>query len=335
MGEIKLQKEIDRLNQVFDQNGHAIGGWAKSPLFTFNDDLFKQKNKINHRQCFYVENKLASLFVLMEKCGGEFIVKVMLRDKEISGTAVDCTIKKCLFSQKDIPDLLDNNIYYEDKKIKIALTSKQNLRHLRCQFNNFAEFGNLYFDLNFVRQKSDSLNLVVPFEELQNKFYYKTFVPNVLVSGNADFEDRHYEFISNNGYCDSSSYVLPYRQIYRYVTASCKINGEDFGLYLGSRLGDDMNGEENCYFSQRNIKKLSKIKFIGTDERIDKIWGFKAGINAVNITFKPEIHREVPVFAKCDKTTIVYGSLFGEFHLIDAEPVILTNVPAQMVFTVI
>ncbi|MGN1467772.1 MAG: DUF2804 family protein [Ruminococcus sp.] len=330
-----MQKETESSCSVFHTNGNITGGWAKNPVFMFNSELYKYRQKIDHRQCFFAESKDCSIFISLEKCGFEFIAKIILRDKKIKGVAADCTVKKFILNKKEMPDLLDSKVLFQDKKTKIALTRKNDSRHIQCRFNNFAGFEDLSIKLTFSKKPGDSLNLSVPFEESAKNFYYKSFSPYILVNGTVEFGENKYEFSNDSGYCDCSSYVLPYRQIYRYLTANCNIDGNDFSLYLGSKLGDNLMGEENCYFSGGNIKKLSKIKFLGSDERIDRIWNFKAGIKAVDVTFKPEIYKNAPVFSKCDKTTVVYGRLYGEFNLIDNEPVILTDVPAQMFFTVI
>lgn len=330
-----MQKEIDRICSVFNRDGTITGAWSKTPVFEFNYKLYKNQLKIDHRQCFFAENENCSVYISLEKCGIEFIVKIILRDKKINGTVVDCIVKKFFLNKKEIPDLLSEKVYFEDKKIKIALTSQQLLKHIRCQFNDFAGYDNLYLDLTFKRQQSESLNLSVPFEDSDKNFYYKSFAPTIKVSGNIELGENQYNFSDSEGYCDSTSYNLPFRQIYRYVTANCNINGKYFALYFGSKLGDDLVGKENCYFSDGKITKLSKIKFLGTDERIDKIWNFKAGIKAVDVIFKPEFYKDAPVFAKCDKTTIVYGKLYGQFNLINSDSVNLTDVPSQMIFTVI
>ncbi|MCH5301053.1 MAG: DUF2804 family protein [Ruminococcus sp.] len=330
-----MQKEIDSICFVFNKDGTITGAWSKTPVFKFNSKLYKNKHKIDHRQCFFAENENCSVYISLEKCGIEFIVKIILRDKKLNGTAVDCIVKKYLLNKKDIPNLLNERVYFEDKKIKIALTSQQSSKHIRCQFNDFAGYDNLYLDLTFIRQQSESLNLSLPFEYSDKNFYYKAFSPMINISGNIKLGDNQYIFSDSTGYCDSTNYNLPFRQIYRCVTANCNINGKDFALYFGSKLGDDLVGEENCYFSDGKIKKLSKIKFLGTDERIDKIWNFKAGIKAVDVIFKPEFYKDTPVFAKCDKTTIVYGKLYGEFNLLNSDSVNLNEIPAQMIFTVI
>ncbi len=329
-----MQKEVQNPMTVFRSDGRAKGGWSRKPILKFNIENYKQTKKIDHRQCFFAENDACSFYIALEKTGIEFIVKVILHDKKVVGTACDCVIKKFILSKKNMPNLLSDKVYFEDKRIKIALTNQTNGKHLRCQFNNFAEADNLYLDFTFLKKDGENLNLSVPFDNNKN-FYYKTFSPNYMVSGKADFGENSYVFQNDYGYNDSTSYVLPYRQIYKYVTAYCNVNGKDFALYFGSKLGDDLSGEENAYFFDGKIMKLSKVKFLGSDERIDKNWGFKAGIKAVDITFKPKTHCLAPIFTKCDKTTVVYGSLYGEFDLLDSEPVILTDVPATMFYTVI
>ena len=319
---------------VFRSDGKSKGGWSRKPILRFNINNYPSKKKVDHRHCFFAENEDCSFYIALEKTGIEFIVKVILLDKNNLTTICDSIFKKFVLRKKKMPNMLSDKIFFENDRVKIALSTQGNNKHLRCQFNDFAEGDNLYFDFTFTNYNEESLNLSVPFENNKN-FYYKTFAPYYKVSGKADFGKSTYVFNKDYGYSDSTSYVLPYRQIYKCVTANCNIGGKDFALYFGSKLGDNMSGEENVYFSDGNLFKLSKVKFIGTDERIDKNWNFKAGIKAVDVAFKPKTNYGEPIFTKCDKSTVVYGSLYGELHLLDCEPVILTDVPATMFYTII
>ncbi len=330
-----MQKEVTNSRPFFTGDGAVLGGWSKSPLFTLNTTGQKAVEKADCHRFFYAESKNCSIFITIEKTAFEFVVKIALRDKELKGTVADCVVKKIFLTNSSIPYLAGNEYEISHKGLNISLNELTDLLNLKCSFQNFAGYGDLFFDLTFRRHQGDSLNLAVPFNQKPKCFYLKSFQPDSTVTGKAELGDKTYDFSNNLGYSHTTLCRLPYRQIYRYVTANCKLDGKNFSLYFGSKLGDDLQGEENCYFTDGNMQKLTKIKFLGSDERIDKIWNFKSGIHAVNITFKPEIYKNSPVFTKCDKTTVVHGSLYGEFALLNSEPVNLTSIPAQMVFTVL
>lgn len=331
-----MQHEINDFQKVFTKSGQAVGGVCSAPLFLYNKENFKENKKINSRLCFFAKNDKTSLFFSIEKIGNEFLLKIIFSDKEIKGFASDCIVKKYFLSLNKIPVLDAPKLTYSDDRIKIGVINTEHSYKTKCEFKNFAEFSDFNFELDFLKPTTDSHNLVLPFEEEKNNFYYKTFLPNTVVLGKIFFGKKTYNIEQDAcGYFMQCRYLLPYRQIYRSLMSVATVNGENFAISINSRLGDDKNGEENCFFYKGKLQKLSRIKISGTDERIDRPWTFQAGIKAVDITFTPNTYIEKPLFVRCDKTTIVYGTLNGELNRINSKPIALTNVPAHMIFTVI
>ncbi len=329
-----LLREVLDAQTVLSMPDNKAEGWSRNRVFLV-DESSRATQNAGFYLCFFAENESCSIFILLEKRRFEFMVKIALRDKVIKGTVSDCFIKNLLFAKSGEYDIWADYLCVNEKNICITVDSRGENTVIDCEFLNFAGYGDLSLDLCLKEQKSDMLNVFTSVDEKPGKFYLKELFPDVTATGVIRLDNEEYQFDNNLGYSYKTCCSLPYRQIYRYVTVNCKTGGKNFSLYLGSRIGDSVKGAENCYFHGGEIKKLSKIKFIGSEERIDKIWNYKGGINAVDLIFKPDFYRDAPVFAKCDKTTIVYGKLHGEFNLINCEKVRVDALPAQMVFTVI
>ena len=80
------------------------------------------------------------------------------------------------------------------------------------------------------------------------------------------------------------------------------MRGENrFSLNLASRVGDNRNGSENSFFLNGELHKLYKIEVKNNDGRIDRPWYFKGGIEAVDITFKPNKIGDKAMVAQMDR----------------------------------
>ena len=155
-----MQKEVTNSMSVFRSDGKSKGGWSKKPILRFNINNYPSKKKVDHRHCFFAENEDCSFYIALEKTGIEFIVKVILLDKNNLTTTCDSIFKKFVLRKKKMPNMLSDKIFFENDRVKIALSTQGNNKHLRCQFNDFAEGDNLYFDFTFTKTKGDHLNLL-------------------------------------------------------------------------------------------------------------------------------------------------------------------------------
>ena len=118
------------------------------------------------------------------------------------------------------------------------------------------------------------------------------------------------------------------------LSSDCFIDGKRFSLCLASRVGDNRYGNENCFFTDGHLVKLSQINVKSTGGKLDRPWYFKAGYSAVDITFKPFTVKGEAMAAYMDKTTVIFGRLYGELKRVDMDkPLVLDNSQAHIVLT--
>lgn len=333
-----LQREITEICRVFEDNGEVMqAGWAKSPVFEYNAEMSKTFGKHSERDCYFINNGEVSLYLSVENFGREFYIKIAVADLKNGGVISDCVVKKFVFSKNELPEAGDRGEFlYNDKRIQLQLTNSPVSRILKCDFIDFGGVKNLYFNITLKKIDGESLNELAPFERNRKYFYLKRFVPKFVANGVIRVGGREYSLneINSRAYFDWTRFSKPRLHNYQRLSADCIIDGKRFSLCLASRIGDNRYGNENCFFVGGKLEKLSQINVRGTTGRLDRPYYFKGGISALDITFKPFTVKGEPMAAVMDKTTLLFGRLYGTIKRADYDnPIVLDNAQAHLIFS--
>lgn len=338
MGEVFLQREITKITNVFEDNGEVkCAGWSRNAVFNYNKNLSKTKNKHSERDCYFINNGEISLYLSVENHGFEFAVKIAVADLKRGGVLSDCVVKKFSLIKNELPESgSEGELLYTDKRLQLQMTNSVEGRIIKCDFIDFGGIKNLYFNINLKKVKGESLNEVAPFERNRKYFYLKRFAPKFLVNGIIRLGGTEYSLCEENSfaYFDWTRFSKPRKHHYQRISSDCVIDGKRFSLCLASRVGDNRYGNENCFFIDGKLEKLSQINVKSTQGRLDRPWYIRGGLSALDICFKPFTVKGKPMLATMDKTTIVFGRLYGEINRADFDaPLILDNAQAHMIFT--
>ena len=333
-----MQREINESSKVFEDNGEVLqAGWAKSSVFEYNSEQSKTAGKHSERDCYFINNGEVSLYLSVENFGLEFAVKIAVADLKKGGVISDCVVKKLVLLKKELPEAGNKGEFlYTDKRLQLQLTNTADSRFLKCDFIDFGGLKNLYFNINLKKTDGESLNELAPFERNRKYFYLKRFVPKFVASGVIRVGGLEYTLNENNtrAYFDWTRFSKPRKHNYQRLSADCIIDGKRFALCLASRVGDNRYGNENCFFIDGKLEKLSQINVKGTSGRLDRPFYFKAGYSALDITFKPFTVRGEPMCAVMDKTTVIFGRLYGSIKRIDYDtPIVLDNAQAHLILS--
>lgn len=333
-----MQREITTKCNVFEDNGEVLqAGWAKSSVFEYNSEQSKTAGKHSERDCYFINNGEVSLYLSVENFGLEFAVKIAVADLKKGGVISDCVVKKLVLFKKELPEAGNKGEFlYTDKRLQLQLTNTADSRFLKCDFIDFGGLKNLYFNINLKKTDGESLNELAPFERNRKYFYLKRFVPKFVASGVIRVGGLEYTLNENNtrAYFDWTRFSKPRKHNYQRLSADCIIDGKRFALCLASRVGDNRYGNENCFFIDGKLEKLSQINVKGTSGRLDRPFYFKAGYSALDITFKPFTVRGEPMCAVMDKTTVIFGRLYGSIKRIDYDtPIVLDNAQAHLILS--
>lgn len=333
-----MQKEIRENRNVFENDGRVMcAGWAKSPIFIYNKENSKSLRAHNERDCYFINNDEVSLYLSIENLGRDFFIKVAIADLRRGGVICDHISKKVIFSRNELPDNeIGSEMIYTDNRIQLQITNTVEGRLIKCDFIDFGGSKNLYFNINLKKIKGNSLNMLAPFERNRKYFYLKKFVPNFVANGIIRIGGIEYGIneITSRAYFDWTRFAKPRKHNYQRLSTNCIIDGKRFSLDLASRVGDNRYGNENSFFVDGVLEKLSQINVRSTNGRLDRPWFFKGGISAFDINFKPFTVKKEPMAAVMDKTTVIFGRLYGQIkHINYDEPIILDNTHAHMIFT--
>lgn len=333
-----MQKEITEKCNVFENNGEVVNaGWARNPVFEYNASQSKTSGKHCERDCYFINNGEVSLYLSVENLGLEFSIKIAVADLKRGGVISDSIIKKFMFFKNELPDAGNKGeLIYTDKRIQLQLTNATDGRFLKCDFIDFAGMKNLYFNINLKKTNGESLNELAPFERDRKYFYLKRFVPRFTANGIIRIGGLEYSLNENSAraYFDWTRFSKPRKHNYQRLSADCIIDGKRFALNLASRVGDNRYGNENCFFIDGKLEKLFQINVKGSGNRLDRPWYFTAGISAVDITFKPFTVKGQPMTAVMDKTTVIFGRLYGHIKRVDFDtPLVLDTAQAHLIFT--
>ena len=338
VGGINLQNEITKQINVFEDNCEVMNaGWSRNSVFNYNINSSKTKGKHSERDCYFINNGEILLYISVENLGFEFSIKIAVADLKRGGVLSDCVVKRFTLIKNELPEAGNKGeLLYTDKKIQLQLTNTVESRFLKCDFIDFGGIKNLYFNINLKKIKGESLNVLAPFERDRKYFYLKRFAPKFVANGIIRVGGTEYSLEESNSfaYFDWTRFSKPRKHNYQRISSDCIIDGKRFSLCLASRVGDNRYGNENCFFLDGKLEKLSQINVKSSQGRLDRPWYFRGGISALDITFKPFTVKGSPMVAKMDKTSIVFGRLYGEIKRVDLDtPLILDNAQAHMIFT--
>lgn len=334
-----MQHEITQPCPIFEKNGEVeAAGWARSAVFEYNEAQSKTAGRHSERDCYFINSSEVSLYLSVENLGREFAVKIAVADLKRGGVISDAVIKRLSLTKTELPESGNKGeLLYTDKRLQLQLTNTPQGRYVKCDFIDFGGIKNLYVNVFLKKNSGDSLNELAPFERNRKYFYYKRFVPKFTAEGVIRVGGMEYRLTEQDGraYFDMTRFSKPRRHDYQRLSADCMLGGERFSLCLASRVGDNRYGNENSFFLGGKLHKLSQINVNGTPGRIDRPFYFKGGTSAVDITFKPFTVRGDAMTADMDKTTVIFGRLYGTINRVDREaPLVLDNAQAHMIFTV-
>ena len=321
---------------VFEENGEVMqAGWARRPVFVYNEQMSKTSGKHGERDCYFINNGEVSLYLSVENLGLEFAIKIAVADLKRGGVISDFVAKKINLFKNELPESADNGEFlYCDKRVQLQLTNTPQGRFLKGDFIDFAGIKNLYFNLHLKRIVGESLNELAPFERNRKYFYLKQFAPCFTASGVVRIGGLEYSINENTGraYFDWTRFSKPRHHNYQRLSADCVINGKRVSLCLASRVGDNRYGNENSFFIGGRVFKLGKITVKGTQNRLDRPFFFREEDNLLDVSFKPFTVGGAAMAAEMAASTVIFGRLYGEIQHPGLEmPLVLDNAQAHFV----
>ena len=333
-----MQRLVDDTKKLFNENGEVtFGGWSKAPLFEYNKENYSNPDKIREQDCYYIANEHIGLYLAVETQGMELSVKIAIANFRRNNTYGDFISKKWIFSPGNLPQAGTlGEFSYSDNRIAITLTNTVEGRYIKCDFIDFANIKNLYIKLLVKKTNGESMNMVVPFTDNKKNYFFKRFMPKFTARGVVQYGGTQYNFEDSKswGYLVLSRYNLPGKTEYQTLSASFDDEGHRFALNLGSPVGDNKQGNENCFFIDGKLYKLKRFIVKGDDRKYENTQYF-LGDNGTELAFTPVVFNDKPMICKTKKSVIVFGKLNGILCHREITDIKIKDKPAHMVFSLL
>ena len=334
-----MQREILEPCNIFEENGRVLcAGWARKPLFVRNDESSKSLSRHCEREVIFVNNNEVSLYLSVENYAKSFALKIAVANLKHGGVICDRIVKKQRFGRLELPSSdCSGEFFFAEKGVKLKFCNTIDGKILLCEFRKFGSINDFYCKIFLKKNIGDTLNELAPFERNRKYYYFKQFIPCFTAQGVIKIGGIEYSLKENStiAYLDKARYFKPRDHQYQRLSANCLLGGKRFSLNLASRVGDNRYGNENCFFYDGKLEKLSQISVKGTPNRKDRPFYYKGGMSALDIMFKPFTVRGKAMAAELGDTTVVFGRLYGSVNRVDYEkPLELDNAQAHIVFSV-
>ncbi len=328
-----MQNEFTEACLVFEDDGKVQNaGWAKKLLLDYNID-----GRHSQRDTYFVTSDECSMYLSIENLGADFGIKIAIADLKRGGIICDSVIQKRRVMKKPLPDNADNGEFeFERKNMRLKISELPNGKSLKCEFAGFGGMSSMSFDIFLLKNNSDVLDQLAPFERNRKFYFLKRFMPCFSAQGFIKAGNMVYKLSADSarGSFDRIRFKKPRLHSYQRLCSDCIIGGKRFTLNLASRVGDNRYGSENCFFVDGKLEKLSQITVKGTPNRIDRPMFFRGGVRALDISFKPFTVSGKAMIAEMGKTSVVFGRLYGFINRIDYDkPLVLDNAVAHMIYT--
>lgn len=328
-----MQKEYTGSCTVFESDGMVRNaGWAKKPVF-----MYDPSSRHSQRDTYFISSGECAMYLSIENLGAAFGIKIALADLKRGGVVCDSIIKKHKIIKKPLSDIAGGGEFeYEDKRLKLMISQNTEGKSLKCVFYRFGSLEMLSFDIFLLKNNSDVLDQLAPFERNRKYYYLKRFMPCYSAQGFIKAGSMIYDLGADSAraYYDQTRFRKPRLHNYQRLSADCALGGKRFTLCLASRVGDNRYGSENCYFVDGSLHKLSQIAVKGTPKRIDRPVFFHDKERSIDISFKPFTVSGKAMVADMGKTAVVFGRLYGNIEPAGSnKALVLDNAVAHLIFT--
>lgn len=206
------------------------------------------------------------------------------------------------------------DVSYNDKKVGMKFSVSYNKRFLRCDFLDFYDNKNLYFNIELDENHCESLNVAFPNNSGNSSFFIKRFIPQMNAKGIVRFGGNEYDLTKEktSAFFNWSRISLASKTNYHELISSGLYKNREITIYLAGGTFQTAEGIENCIFIDKKLIKLGIVKIRGKEHDSTAIWKFQDIDKKILLKFEPSTKGGNYMNTKCDKKIIIYGNLYGK-----------------------
>lgn len=231
------------------------------------------------------------------------------------------------------PSSAAGDIFYEDKKIKIAFVVKDDRRILSVKAPSFLlpdGSRDLAATIELARDpRMDTMAIATSWKENRRAFYYNQKVNCMPARGTVTIGSRSYQFSPKTdfGCLDWGRGNWTYRNRWYWGSASGLVKGVPFGWNIGYGFSDRTPATENMLFYRGKAHKLQDVLFhINTGDYL-KPWKFTSNDGRFDMDFAPILDRSSSMNLLAIKSIQhqVFGTFSGQVILDDGKRLDIEN----------
>lgn len=315
-----MYKEYSDTVSIFENNGEVKPfGWSKEPVFFYNKINSSAKTfRTKESDTYIIQNKHIILSVSLANFGMYSIVSGFLIDLDNFKISKKVIKKMLPLTKLKMPETsISGDIAYNDSQIGIKFSKAGTKRFLKCDFLDFYNSKNLYFNIELEENNNESMNVIVPLEGNKSRFFLKRLIPQMKAKGLVRFGGYEYDLDNEPtiGTLIWERNSIKAKIKHQQLFSTGFIKNKPVTIQICNGLTDKSNGIENALIINGKVKKLSDVKIKGDFNDIHSPWKFEDNERNIYLEFIPSANGGGKLTTEVENRRIVYGNVYG--HIFD------------------
>ena len=328
-----MQKEITSRTDILDDNGHVIQpGWARDDLFNYDRSKIKVgAHRIKEWDFWEVYNNNYRVIMNIFDIGFAGVAQFTFTDFQTKKSVNAGMIK--LFTRGSVGNpkswRYEKPLRFQRGKSWMEFTREGDKIHLRCEFPKAAKGKGIVAEITlYVDPKMDGIVNLIPFEN-PKQFVYAEKINCMPATGFVKIGDEQFPFSDKTnswGVLDWTRAVFPYKNHWKWCTASGNVGGVPFGFNLDYGFGTESS--KNMIFYKGKGHHLDEIAYQHNKKNLmDSLSIESIHENRVKLILTPLFIEKagVDVGFLAMKGYNTYGFFTGEVILDDGTKITITE----------
>jgi hypothetical protein len=327
-----MQKEITERTDILDNDGQVVQpGWARDDVFNYDRLKIKVgKHRIKEWDFWEVFNADYRVVMNIFDIGYAGVAQFTFTDFRTKKSVNAGMLK--LFTRGSVGNpkswRYEKPLRFQRGKSWMEFTKSGDQIILKCEFPTAAKGKGIAGEIALtVDPKIDGIVNLIPFKD-PKQFVYAEKINCMPANGSIRIGNQEYPFSESNnswGVLDWTRAVFPYKNHWKWCTASGKVGSISFGFNLDYGFGTESS--KNMIFYQGKGHHLDEIAYQHNKNDLTAPLTITSNDNRVNLTLKPIFIEKagVDVGFLAMKGYNTYGFFTGEVVLDDGKKVTITE----------
>jgi hypothetical protein len=287
-----MQEEITTRTDILDDNGHVVRpGWARDDLFNYDRSKIKVSPlRIKEWDFWEVFNSDYRIVLNIFDIGYAGVAQFTFTDFRTKKSVNAMMLK--LFTKGSVGNpkswRYDRPLRFVRGKSWMEFTRDGDNVILAAEFPDAMKKQGIRGRISlFVDPKTDAIVNLIPFQD-PSHFVYAEKINCMPATGSFQIGTQTYEFSPANnswGVLDWTRAVFPYKNHWKWCSASGKVDGVPFGFNLDYGFGTESS--KNMLFYNNKGHHLDEISYQHDKKNLNAPLNITSTDNRVNLTLTP------------------------------------------------